>query len=113
VDAFAVRYYDANTDGVLAENNDGLHYYMQDANFNVTAITNNTGTVLERYGYSPYGEVTFLNPDFTVKALQTSAIANTHLYTGRESRDRGECKRWVTVKGFRLCVEWEFPDWRD
>jgi RHS repeat-associated protein len=84
VDALAVRYYDSDVDGVLNENNDGRHYYLQDANYNVTAVVSDSSAVLERYRYSPYGEVTFLNTDFTLKFLQTSALGNTHLYTGRE-----------------------------
>jgi RHS repeat-associated protein len=81
VDALAYRLYDSNTDGTP----DAEYYYLQDANFNVTAAVNAaTGTVVERYAYSPYGEVSFLNPDFTLKFLQTSAIGNMHLYTGRE-----------------------------
>ncbi len=44
VDSIAVRFYDANTDGA------GIvrHYYLQDANFNVTAITDSAGAVVER-----------------------------------------------------------------
>src|SRR5690606_10837339 len=38
--------------------------------------------VVERYHYTPYGEVTFLEPDFD--AISASTIENTHLYTGRE-----------------------------
>jgi len=30
-------------------------YVQQDANYNVTAITDDAGTVLERYQYDPYG----------------------------------------------------------
>src|SRR3972149_3260356 len=41
-------------------------------------------TLLERYNYTPYGEVTLLNADFRVKATQEGAIGNLHLYTGRE-----------------------------
>ncbi len=42
---------------------DGLeqrHYVQHDANFNVTAITDPTGTVVERYLYDPYGQATVL-----------------------------------------------------
>ncbi len=84
VDALAARYYDADTDNIYNENNDGTHYYCQDANYNVTAVTNGSGTVLERYGYTPYGQVTFLESDFDARSPQTSTIGNTHLYTGRE-----------------------------
>jgi len=59
IDALAVRWYDVDTDG-----NEVEHYYLQDANFNVTAAVSSGGTVVERYQYSPYGEVTFLEPVF-------------------------------------------------
>jgi len=36
------------------------HYYLQDANFNVVAVADDAGTVIERYHYTPYGEVTIL-----------------------------------------------------
>jgi RHS repeat-associated protein len=77
-----MRLYDEDTDGIYGENNDGEQYFLHDANFNVTAVIDETGTVLERYYYTPYGEVTFLEPDFD--AISDSAIGNTHLYTGRE-----------------------------
>jgi len=76
VDSIAVRYYDENTDGNVVE-----HYYLQDANFNVTAVVDAAGTVVERYSYTPYGEVSFLAPDFS--PLTSSAIGNELLYTGR------------------------------
>ena len=82
IDALAVRYYDADTDSVLNEGNDGAQYYCQDANYNVTAVVNASGAVQERYNYTPYGEVTFLNPSYGIRAL--SFISNSHLYTGRE-----------------------------
>ncbi len=79
VDAIAVRYYDANTSGTgIVE-----HYYLQDANFNVTAVVDNTGTVKERYAYTPYGEVTVLDADFSSDADNKSDISNELLYTGR------------------------------
>ena len=43
------------------------HFYTQDDNFNVTAAINSSGSVVERYHYSPYGEVTYLNPNFSKK----------------------------------------------
>jgi RHS repeat-associated protein len=41
------------------------YYAEHDANFNVVALTDNSDDVLERYQYDPYGNVTFLNPDFS------------------------------------------------
>ncbi len=56
-----------------------------DANFNVTAaLGDSTQTVVGWYGHTPYGEVTFLDPDFSLASSRySSAIGNTHLYTGR------------------------------
>ena len=48
----------------------------------MTAVVNASGTVLERYNYTPYGEVTFLDPSFNNQT--SSIINNNHLYTGRE-----------------------------
>jgi RHS repeat-associated protein len=36
-------------------------YVQQDANWNVTALVNTSGTVVERYVYDPYGAVSYLN----------------------------------------------------
>ena len=62
---------------------DGIKYYLHDANYNVTAVTDNTGTVKERYSYTPYGEVTVLDPNFAADADNKSDIGNEYLYTGR------------------------------
>ena len=65
------------------------YFYLQDANFNVTAVTDNTGAVVERYAYTPYGEATILNgasdPDGAEWSVDTggSDILNEYLYTGR------------------------------
>ena len=59
------------------------HYFLQDANFNVTAVVDNTGTVKERYAYTPYGEVTILDLNFSAVSGNVSTISNEHLYTGR------------------------------
>ena len=42
-----------------------------------------SGTVLERYLYSPYGKVTVLDSDFSSDADGESDYSNTTLYTGR------------------------------
>ena len=79
VDALAVRFRDGES-----------HTFLQDANFNVTGAVDGWASsgdyrdVVERYAYSPYGEVTYLDDDFDVVAMQESAIDNQHLYTGRE-----------------------------
>ena len=81
VDALAMRYWDSDATG----GPDTRHYYLQDANYNVTALVDAGGDAVERYHYTPYGEVTFLNAaDFSVKGTQVSAVKNVNLYTGRE-----------------------------
>jgi RHS repeat-associated protein len=82
IDALAIRWYDANVNGEFDEESDeGMYYALHDANFNVTAMADTNGGVKERYAYSPYGEVTFLNASFGAGG---NAIEQTHLYTGRE-----------------------------
>lgn len=83
IDSLAVRYYDADTDGNLAENSDGTHYYAQDANYNVTAIATAAGAALERYQYDPYGRLTVLDPTFATDADGLSDVDNATLFTGR------------------------------
>jgi RHS repeat-associated protein len=39
-------------------------YAQQDANWNVTAIANASGSVQERFGYHAYGHLSFLTPSF-------------------------------------------------
>jgi RHS repeat-associated protein len=77
IDALAARFYDANTNGAVVE-----HYYCHDANFNVTAVVNASGTVLERYAYTPYGELTVMNASFS--PISASTIGNSYTFTGRE-----------------------------
>jgi RHS repeat-associated protein len=101
VDAIAMRRYDSDRDGNLAEGHDGDHYYLQDANYNVTAVLNASGFALERYAYTPYGKPTTLNgasgvdPDGSVGEFDVdisysvmrdtfSDIGNAVLYTGRD-----------------------------
>jgi RHS repeat-associated protein len=86
VDALAVRGYDADTSGAGAQVE---HYYAHDANFNVVSVFGNTGTVLDRYQYSPYGVLTVLDPNFSLDADNLTDIANSTCYTGRQFD--GEC----------------------
>ncbi|MFV1965072.1 MAG: RHS repeat-associated core domain-containing protein [Pirellulaceae bacterium] len=79
VDALAVRYYDRNTDGQSIETQHLLH----DANFNVTGVIDGSGSVLERYEYTPYGKVTVLDGDFSADSDDKSDTVNPVTYTGR------------------------------
>jgi len=64
-----VRYIDAplcrdenkNADNDCTDAEDDVLYYATDANFNVTAVVDTSGAVVERYAYDPYGQVTILN----------------------------------------------------
>jgi RHS repeat-associated protein len=115
VDALAMRRYDANQDGNIKDTGEGAFNYLQDANYNVTAIVRSDGTVAERYAYTAYGTPTILNgasdPDGGAEwSVDTngSDVKNVYLYTGREydwetglqnSRNRfyaSHLGRWLT-----------------
>lgn len=48
----------------------------------ITALTNASGTITERYGYIAYGQSTFFDGSGT--AISASAESNRYTYTGRE-----------------------------
>ena len=56
-------------------------YYLGDANYNVTALVNSSGTVIERYSYDPYGKVTVYEATWTNPG-STSSVGNTILFAG-------------------------------
>ncbi len=76
VDALVLRDQSSQHNGVL----DQRLYVVQDANWDVMALLDTGGNVLERYDYDPYGAVTVLNPDFSVRG--TSAYAMPYLWQG-------------------------------
>jgi RHS repeat-associated protein len=57
-------------------------YYTTDANFNVTAVIDDSGNVVERYAYDAYGQVTVLDTDWTADADGASDVDNRTLYAG-------------------------------
>jgi RNA polymerase sigma factor (TIGR02999 family) len=57
VDALVLRDRSTHNNGTLDER----LWVQQDANWNVTALFNSSGSVVERYVYDPYGQVTYLN----------------------------------------------------
>ncbi len=61
VDAMVSRDRDTDANGSLDER----LYALQDANFNVTAITNTSGSVQEKYTETPFGVTTFRNSSGT------------------------------------------------
>ncbi|MCX6033529.1 MAG: RHS repeat-associated core domain-containing protein [Chloroflexi bacterium] len=56
-------------------------YYCHDANMNVTALVNTSGTVVERVVYDPYGRPKFYDGSWA-NPSDTSAYANEILYCG-------------------------------
>jgi RHS repeat-associated protein len=78
IDAPVLRWRDAD-----ANSENGLEetlYYANDANLNVTALVNTSGTVIERYAYDPYGKPLFF--DGSWNPLSASAYSNEILYCG-------------------------------
>jgi RHS repeat-associated protein len=57
-------------------------YVQQDANYNITSVTDAAGAVLERYVYDAYGERQVLNADLTPKAGNQSTVDNRHGFQG-------------------------------
>ena len=55
-------------------------YVQQDANWNVTALIDTSGNVVERYVYDPYGAVTILAPNWTTRS--TSSYNWVYLFQG-------------------------------
>ena len=101
-DALVLRDRDTNGDGTLDER----LWAVQDANFNVTALVDNGGNVVERYAYDPYGAATVLAPDFSARAGGSSYgwvylhqglryDAQTGLYSARERDYSPTLMRWV------------------
>ena len=56
-------------------------YYCHNSLGSVTAVLDDSGTVLERYSYEAYGETTILDPDRSVKSVQTPI--QPYGFTGR------------------------------
>jgi len=76
IDAMILRDRDTNNDGSLDER----LYVSQDANFNVTALVETAGAVVERYEYDPYGvQTTF---DLNWGDIATSTVGFVHGHQG-------------------------------
>ena len=76
IDDLILRDRDTDDDGSLDER----LYTLQDANWNVTAVTNASGTTQERYNYSACGMPTFLTSTFGSRA--SSSFDWETLYCG-------------------------------
>jgi RHS repeat-associated protein len=78
IDDLVLRDRDTTGNGTLDER----LYCLQDANWNVTAVTDENGDVQERYAYSAYGVPSFLSPTFA--ARNSSNFNWDTLYAGYE-----------------------------
>jgi RHS repeat-associated protein len=56
--------------------------YHGNQQFSVTALSDSSGNISERYAYTAYGQPTFLNSSGAVQT--SSAASNRYTYTGRE-----------------------------
>ncbi len=65
----------------LASSSWKKYYYSRNQQYSITALTNNSGYVQERYAYDAYGNTTIMNKTGTV--LTSSALNNPFMYTGR------------------------------
>jgi RHS repeat-associated protein len=61
------------------------YYYHTDDQYNVTALTNAAGAVVERYDYGDFGQPEFYNAGGT--PLTGTAYGNPYLFTGRRWDD--------------------------
>ncbi len=57
------------------------YYFLTDANDNVTAVTDASGAVQERYVYSAFGTTTIYNSDYSATRT-VSSVNNTILFAG-------------------------------
>ncbi len=81
VDAMVLRDRDTDANGSLDER----LWVQQDANFNVTALVNGSGTVVERDGYDAFGVVTYMNASWS--SLGSSAYSMSYGFQGRPLDD--------------------------
>ncbi|MFO0911688.1 MAG: RHS repeat-associated core domain-containing protein [Pirellulales bacterium] len=83
IDALACRFADVDSNGNFS-GTDEVEFPTHDANFNVSGLVNASGTVFERYYYSPYGKLSVLDANFAADADGASDVANAFTYTGRQ-----------------------------
>ena len=76
VDALILRDRNNNGDGTLDER----LWVVQDANYNITALFDNSGNLVERYVYDPFGQATVLDASWNVVAA--SAFGWLYLHQG-------------------------------
>jgi RHS repeat-associated protein len=57
------------------------YFAMQDDQWNVVALINDSGTVVQRYAYDAYGAIQYLSPDF--QPQETPDVVMPYAFTGR------------------------------
>jgi RHS repeat-associated protein len=72
VDALVLRDRSTQNNGTLDER----LWVQQEANYNVTALYNGSGSVVERYVYDPYGKRTILDANFNTRSSSSYAFVN-------------------------------------
>jgi RHS repeat-associated protein len=83
IDAPVLRDEDTDADGSCIDSGGSERlYYTTDANMNVTALVNTSGTVVERYVYDPYGKVTIYDPNWDATKSWGDSKKNEILYCG-------------------------------
>jgi RHS repeat-associated protein len=108
VDALVLRDRSTQNNGTLNER----LWVQQDTNWNLTALVNRSGSVVERYIYDPYGQVTYLNGSWST--ISNSAYAWIYGFQGLRAdtatgnlhaaeRDlRPTMQRWVELDPLRI-----------
>ncbi|MEM6259385.1 MAG: RHS repeat-associated core domain-containing protein [Planctomycetota bacterium] len=63
------------------------YYYHRNRQFSIIGLTDDTGTVIERYAYTAYGQTTVLDAGAALDADGISDVLNPYTYTGRRLDD--------------------------
>jgi RHS repeat-associated protein len=82
IDAVAVQERDLNADSDFGDTNEVV-YYQQNTLFSVYALSDSSGSVIERYRYDAYGGCTVLDADGSADADGLSDVKNPYTFTAR------------------------------
>ena len=73
---------------VMRSGTGGTRYFHRGQQFSITALTDSTATIKERYAYTAYGQLTITDASGTARS--STAEGNRITYTGREWDDVAE-----------------------
>ncbi len=83
IDACILRDEDTDNDGDCTDAGGSERlYYCNGANMEVTCLLDTDGDAVERYVYSPYGEVTIYDDDWSDEVTWANSVKNEVLYAG-------------------------------